>query len=446
MNDTIYALATAAGRSAVAVVRVSGPETRVVLDRIGASRLRPRRAALRRLRSARGETLDQALVLWFPGPGSYTGEDSAEFHLHGGSAVVDAVMSALGSLGPRLAGPGEFTRRAFENGKLDLGQAEAVADLVDAETLGQARQAIAQLEGALGARYRAWRERLVAILAGLEAAVDFPDEAIPSDVARLAEAPLLALIADLDAALKDGSRGQRVREGYRVAIIGAPNAGKSTLLNALTGRDMAIVTPMAGTTRDVIEASVVWDGYAVILADMAGLRDAGDAIEREGVRRARIWAEAADLRIWVIDRASADAGWREVLALVRPGDLALANKADVAAGTEGLLAIAAAGDRGLAVRTVSLTGGDVDGPGDWLRARVSRDLAGADFPATTRARHAEHLAMARDHLARAVGVLAQPELAVEDVRLATRRLAVVTGRFGVEEVLDRVFANFCIGK
>jgi tRNA modification GTPase len=446
MTDTIYALATAPGRAAVAVVRLSGPATRGALDRIGARSLRPRRASLRTLRDDMGDMLDQALALWFPGPESYTGEDCAELHLHGGAAVVEGVMRAIGAAGARLAEPGEFTRRAFQNGKFDLGQAEAVADLVDAQTAAQARQAIAQLKGALGVRYQGWRATLLETLAGLEAAVDFPDEEIPEDVAAESAGPLDRLILELDEALTDGARGRQVREGYRVAIVGSPNAGKSTLFNALTGREMAIVTPAPGTTRDVIEAPVVWGGFQVILADMAGLRDAVDLAEVEGVRRAQAWANSADLRLWVIDRGTLDGDWRRIPPLMRVGDAALANKADLTVTDEGLAAMSAASAAGLELRDTSLTGPGASEVRAWLETRVVKGLVGSEFPATTRDRHARHLCAAKAHLVRARESLARPELAAEDVRLAARRLAAVTGAIGVEDVLGQVFARFCIGK
>lgn len=280
MVDTIFALATAAGRAAVAVVRVSGPETVSVVEALTGGRPKARTAALRTLRHG-GADLDEALVLRFEGPASYTGEDSVEFHVHGGRAVVEALMVALSELGLRLAEPGEFTRRAFENGKLDLAQAEGVADLIDAETEAQRRQALGQVGGALSQRYDRWRDLLIQSLAMLEAAVDFPDEDLPEEVAERARPGLRVLSAELDAALADVSRGRRVRDGFRIALVGAPNAGKSTLLNALVERDAAIVTDTPGTTRDVIEAPLVLGGYKVLIADTAGLRETADTIEAE---------------------------------------------------------------------------------------------------------------------------------------------------------------------
>jgi tRNA modification GTPase len=321
-----------------------------------------------------------------------------------------------------------------------------VADLIDAEVAGQARQALAQLGGALGRRYEDWRERLIDILALIEAAVDFPDEDVPAAVEQRAARPLRGLIDELAEALADSARGRRVREGYRVAVIGAPNAGKSSLLNALLERNAAIVTAVAGTTRDVIEAPLLVGGYRVILADMAGVRQTADVVEAEGVRRARAWAAEADLRLWVMDRAAADAAWTEAADLVAAGDLCVLNKADLALSAEGARAEAWARDLGLEILSLSLIDGDAGAVRALLSRRVARDLAGTDFPAATRVRHERQLAAARDHLARALASLDEPELAAEDVRLAGRALAMVTGRIGVEDILGQVFASFCIGK
>ena len=241
MTGTIFAPATAAGRSAVAVVRLSGPQTGRALKALAGKLPRPREAALRILKDAEGRSIDQALVLWFEGPSSYTGEDAAEFHVHGGPAVVAGLLEAIAAQGLRLAEPGEFTRRAFENGKLDLAQAEGVADLIEAETEAQRRQALDQLGGALGQAQTRWRDGLIEALAMFEAAVDFPDEEVPADVAARARPVLRGLIAELEHAVADVNRGERVREGFRVALVGAPNAGKSTILNALAGREAAIM-------------------------------------------------------------------------------------------------------------------------------------------------------------------------------------------------------------
>jgi tRNA modification GTPase len=452
MNDTIFAPATAAGRAAVAVVRISGPNARKVLRALAGRLPAPRRASFRRLCGADGERLDEALVLWFPAPRSYTGEDVAELQLHGGPAVVGEVTRALVALGLRLAEPGEFTRRAFEAGRLDLDQAEAVADLIDAETEAQARQALDQLAGALGARYAAWRGALAEALAYLEAAVDFPDEEVPADVAARATPAIERLTVELAAALGDARRGERVREGYRIALVGAPNAGKSQLLNALLARDAAIVTATPGTTRDVIEVPLVLAGYKALVADMAGLRTASEAIEAEGVRRARAWAEEADLRLWVADGAASDGAWREVLGAVTSGDLLVLNKSDLPTGCDAARAAAAAKDAGLACICLSaLTGEGVEALKAKLGERIVADLAGSDFPAVTRARHERLLAEALDHLRRAradleTPALEIPEIAAEDLRLAARALERITGRIGADDILDVIFASFCIGK
>jgi tRNA modification GTPase len=446
MTDTIFALATAAGRAAVAVVRVSGPATLAIVEALAGRAPAPRMAALRRLRH-QGVELDEALVLRFEGPASYTGEDSAEFHVHGGRAVVEALLSALSALGARLAEPGEFTRRAFENGKLDLAQAEGVADLIDAETEAQRSQALGQVGGALSQRYARWRDLLVQSLAMLEAAVDFPDEDLPEEVAERARPGLRILGAELDAALADVARGRRVRDGYRIALVGAPNAGKSTLLNGLVERDAAIVTDMPGTTRDVIEVPLVLGGYKVLIADTAGLRETADAIEAEGVRRARAWAEDADLRLWVVDGFHVKHTVKLEEA-VRPGDWLILNKADISEPADLEAAELFGRGKGLSVACLSARSEEgVGGLRTSLTKHVAESLSGAEFPAATRLRHAERLNEARGYLARALSDLGlEVELAAEDVRLAARALEKITGRVDPEDVLGRVFSTFCIGK
>jgi len=445
MTDTIFAPATAPGRAALAVVRISGPRSRAAVVALAGSAPAPRRASLRKLVGADGALIDEALTLWFPGPSSYTGEDCAEFHVHGGLAVVDALVSALADLGLRLAEPGEFTRRAFQNGRLDLAQAEAVADLIDAETTAQARQALDQLGGGLSRRYDAWREALIESLAVLEAAVDFPDEDLPQDVAARARPHLARLLSELNTALADADRGRRVRDGYRVALIGAPNAGKSSLLNGLARRDAAIVTATPGTTRDVIEVPLVLGGYKTLLADTAGVRETEEVIEAEGVRRARAWASGADLRLWVVDSHASDGSWRFARDLVQPGDLCVMNKADLPESLDGGRARSAAVELGLAILDVSMKAGGADAIGLAIEARVVATLSAAEFPAATRLRHAESLAEAAVGVERALAQ-DEPELVAEDVRLAARALERVSGRVDPEAVLDRVFSSFCIGK
>ena len=360
MSATIYAASTAPGRAAVAVVRISGPEAAPAASALAGALPQPRRAALRTLSTPQGEPIDRGLVLWFQGPASYTGEDLVEFHVHGGPAVVAGLLEALAGQGLRLAEPGEFTRRAFERGKLDLAQAEGIADLIEAETAAQRRQALDQLGGRMSHAQARWRADLIEAQAIFEAAVDFPDEEIPADVLRRAEAPLRRLYDEVTAALDDVRRGERIREGWRVALVGAPNAGKSTLLNALAGREAAIVTATPGTTRDIIEVPLQLVGYKALVADTAGLRETRDEIEAEGVRRARAWAEGAALRLFLVDGAADVADFSNA-DLLEPGDLMVISKADLPAG-----AAAAAAEREAARRDIELVrlsahqGGQVD--------------------------------------------------------------------------------------
>ena len=384
--------------------------------------------------------MDDALVLWMPAPASFTGEDSVEFHLHGGRAVVAAVSARLTEVGLQLAEPGEFTRRAFENGRLDLCQAEAIADLVEAESGAQRRQALAQLGGALSRRYEAWRDGLLDVLALLDAEIDFPDEELPDAVSEAARPDLIRITSELRAAVDDFS-GERVREGFRVAVLGAPNVGKSSLLNALVKREAAIVTDIAGTTRDVIEVPLSMAGQTVILADTAGLRSTADLIEAEGVRRAEVWSASADLRIGVVDLSRPET-LQDVADRVRLGDILVFNKADMALqntmlpripGVRTVFAKAILHD--IAELRLALD--------EWLGCQVGA----SEFPAATRSRHRALLQEAVDHSARALEDLSSGvELAGEGVRLAIRALERVTGRSDPEAVLDRVFTSFCIGK
>ncbi|WP_431856800.1 tRNA uridine-5-carboxymethylaminomethyl(34) synthesis GTPase MnmE [Azospirillum sp.] len=439
MSTTIFALATAPGRAGVAVVRVSGPETASALKALAGNDLpRPRFAGLRTLRDpCTGEALDDALVLWFPAPRSFTGEDVGELHLHGGRAVVAGVIEALGALpGLRVAEPGEFTRRAFENGKLDLTAAEGLADLVDAETSAQRRQALRQMEGALGRLYEGWRDRLTRSLAHIEADIDFPDEDLPSGVADAVRPVLETLVTEIDAHLADGRRGERLREGLHIAIVGAPNAGKSSLLNALARRDAAIVSARAGTTRDVIEVHLDVGGFPVVLADTAGLREAGDEIEEEGIRRALDRAAKADVKIAVFDAtAPLDAATR---ALIDADTVVVLNKTDLAPAVTDV-------DGKAALPVSARTGAGLHQLEERLAAFSADRLAGSGAPALTRARHRAALEECQGALARAL-TAPLPELAAEDVRLASRALGRITGRVDVEDLLDVIFRDFCIGK
>jgi tRNA modification GTPase len=422
--DTVFALASGAGRAAIAIIRISGPESEAALTALCGTLPLPRRAQVRALRDANGEMLDRAMVFWLPGPRSYTGEDSAELHVHAGRAVIDAVADRLAELGLRPAEPGEFTRRAFLNGKLDLVSAEAVHDLVAAETDAQRRQALRQLEGGLGDLYRDWSGRLRGALARQEALIDFPDEDLPPEVEADLSASVRSLRQEIATHLDDRHRGEKLREGLCFAITGAPNVGKSSLINALAERDVAIVSPTPGTTRDAIETRIVLGGVPITLVDTAGLRDTTDPIEAEGVRRARSRAAAADLVITVIEAGTP----------IIPSGLLVANKSDLFFEQRpGVLAVSA------------LTGAGLPG----LRARLATEAIAltrsSGPPPLTRARHRTALVAAARWLADADDAV-EPELRGEAMRLALRALGSITGLVGVEEILDSIFREFCIGK
>jgi len=439
--DTIVALASGAGRAGVAVIRLSGRAAGETLKALTARDLPKPRAATREAfcdpRS--GLSLDDGLALWFPGPHSFTGEDVAELHVHAGPAVIAAMIDAcLSQPGVRVAEPGEFTRRAFENGKLDLAEAEGLADLVDAETEGQRRQALRQRRGALSAVYEGWRGRLIEAAALIEAEIDFPDEDLPGALAQRAGPILQALADDMGRHLDDAHRGERIRDGFRIAIIGPPNAGKSSLLNALAQREAAIVSDIPGTTRDVVEVRLVLAGYPVWIADTAGLREAADAIEAEGVRRALARAEGADLRIGVVEVASEVPA--SLSAILGENDLLVRSKLDLQGRST------RAGET-REVHTSIMTGDGFAELHDLLAKRVAEALGREEVPVLTRARHRRLVEEARAALLRAIPALDQgAELAAEDVRVAADQIGRLTGRIDVEDLLDEIFSSFCIGK
>ncbi len=448
--DTIYALSSAPGKAGVSIVRVSGPDAFASLRALGriSGEIVPRMARFIPIRAKDDSVIDQALVLPFKGPASFTGEDVVEYHLHGSAAVIAALMSALSEFdGHRPAQHGEYTRRGFENGKMDLTEAEAIADLINAETQMQREQALSQMGGALFRLYEGWRERLVRAMAYIEAVIDFPDEDVPDSEVAKVHPDLAKLIEEISAHLNDGRRGERMRDGIQIAIVGAPNAGKSSLLNLLARRDVAIVSPMAGTTRDVIEVHLDLGGYPVILADTAGLRPeevrAADeatqgAIEYEGIRRALARAGSADLRILMFDGANEPD--RHTLDLVNENSIVLFNKADAddfdatTAVAHGGLSFSARTGEGLEAFLAALT--------EKIQTLygVSRDT-----PSLTRERHRAALEECVARLRSALDAKL-PELMAEDARMGARALGRITGRVDVEDLLDVIFRDFCIGK
>jgi tRNA modification GTPase len=442
--DTIFALASAPGRAGVAVIRVSGPNARSSLHALARrTNFKPRFGHLLALYDPlTDEVLDQALVLSFIAPASYTGEDVVEYHLHGGRAVIDSVINALKKYPHhRMAEPGEFTRRAFENGKIDLTAAEAVADLIDAETQAQKIQALSQMGGALSSLYNDWTERLKKTLAHIEADIEFPDEDMPDGIAPEVTTATQKLITEIAEHLNDNRRGERLRDGIQIAVIGAPNAGKSSLVNALVQRDIAIVSPLAGTTRDVIEAHLDIAGFPVILSDTAGLRpdqlgdDAQSAIESEGIARAIKKAQEADITILLFD-ATEDIPDPHTLNLIDDRALLVMNKMDDVLSKsliDGALEISVKSGSGLMDLLQS------------LEEKIKAIFVASEMPSLTRKRHRSALEEALTSLTRSQ-TAALPELMAEDLRLATRAIGRITGRVDVEDLLDVIFKDFCIGK
>jgi tRNA modification GTPase len=446
--STIFALSSGRLPAAIAVVRVSGPQAGAALQALAQRMPAPRQAMLARLRDpADGEAIDDALVLWFPGPRSETGEDTVEFHLHGGRAVAAAVLNALGRI-PELrpAAPGEFTRRAFENGKLDLTGVEGLADLIGAETEAQRRQAFRQLAGLLGERAEEWRTRLIAALALVEAIIDFPDEGdVPHNLMAPAMAIATELHGEIGALLDDRRCGERLRDGAVVAIAGPVNVGKSSILNRLAGRPAAIVSPHAGTTRDIIEVNLDLGGYPVTVLDTAGIRDSQDPVEQEGMRRARERASEADLILWVVDATDPDpapplvelaAQFSEIWVILNKCDL----KRDGGEYPDWLR-------RHKCLSLSAKTGESFDTLLTMLEELLVNTFSSSESALITRVRHRHVLSNCHQALERARGEPAgREDIIAEELRLAARDLGRLTGRVDVEDVLDVIFRDFCIGK
>jgi tRNA modification GTPase len=432
MNSSIFALASATGRAGVAVVRLSGPLAADSLRALAGALPPPRHATLRRL-AFRDSEIDRAVLLWFPAPHSFTGEDVAEIHLHGGRAVREALFSALSALGLRPAEPGEFSRRAVENGKLDLTKAEAIADLVDAETPAQLRQALRQHDGALADLYEGWRARLIAALGRAEAAIDFSDDGVGEAEFTAARRTAAEIAAEIQRHMDDAGRGESLREGLRLTILGPPNAGKSSLINALARRDIAIVSGTPGTTRDVIEARLDLGGYLLLVADTAGVRDTDEPIEAEGVRRALLHAQGG-MTLLLLDGSLDDPRAGLPAGMPQP-DLVVWNKADLFRRTREGLAISLKTGEGISLLL------------KMLQQMVQHKLENDGAPPLTRPRHRHALREALSHLQHGLTAPGdRPELLAEDLRLAMRAIGRITGVVDVEELLDFVFRDFCIGK
>jgi tRNA modification GTPase len=442
-TDTIVAVATATGAGGIGIVRLSGPAAPGIAATLCGRALRPRHAHHARFHDAAGAVLDDGIALLFPGPASYTGEDVAELQAHGNPALLQAIVARCCALGARMARPGEFTERAFLNGRLDLAQAEAVADLIGAGDVLAARAARRALDGAFSRRVEALADALVAIRVHAEAAIDFADEPLDTLGGDLLGERLADARAALTALLAAAERGRRLRDGLHAVIVGPPNAGKSSLLNALAGSERAIVTDVAGTTRDLLRESLRVDGAELILVDTAGLREGGDAIEREGMRRARDELARAGLAVVVLDARDPDAGRAALDAALAgvPEILWLHNKADL------LPADAPAPAAGV-LRVSARSGAGLDALHARLRAAVLGEPAAGEGEFTARARHVEALSRAAGHLDAAAAALATEtlDLAAEALRAAHRALGEVTGQVGADELLGHIFSRFCIGK
>jgi tRNA modification GTPase len=447
MFDTFFALSSGRPPVAIAVIRICGPQARVALEQMVGRVPEPRRVALVRVRDPDSrELIDEGLALWFPGPGTETGEDMAELQLHGGRAVIAAALAGLGKLeGFRPAEPGEFTRRAFENGRLDLTAVEGLADLVAAETEAQRRQAVRQMQGLLGERAEAWRDRLIRALALVEAGIDFSDEGdVPEDLLGPALGIAEDLRGEIGKVLAGAERGERLREGLVVAIAGPPNAGKSTLLNRLARREAAIVSSIPGTTRDVIEVHLDLGGYPVTLLDTAGIRDSSDPIEQEGIRRARQRAGAADLVLWLFDLSSGPLADRPVDEFAGRPVWRVATKADLPAPGSSRPAEKDDGS----FRISAAEGWGMEGLEGALAAFAAESFGSGEPALVARERQRFALSEVASALDRAIAEvkLGREDMVAEELRAASGWLGRLTGRIDVESVLDVIFRDFCIGK
>ena len=446
---TIYALASGIGVSGIQVFRISGPQAGAVLKVLTGNPLPSPRVATytKFVQPDTRADLDQGLILWFPAPASYTGEDVAEIHAHGGRAVRESFLHAFskvfgisGVSGLRQAEPGEFTRRAFENGKLDLTEVEGLADLIEAETDAQRRQALRQMRGALGRLYESWREDLIKSLAHVEAVIDFADEELPEELNVKANDRIRRVLNEIQDHLADGHRGERLRDGVSLAIIGPPNAGKSSFLNHLAQRDVAIVSSKPGTTRDIIEVHLDLAGYPVVVADTAGLREGKSNLESEGIRRALERVDHADLKVYLFDQEVWPPDEEDLKRVLDDQTIVVVNKIDLGNGSGPTEIL------GHKVYPISVrTGEGVDALLSALETSVSEQLEVSGSPVLTRQRHRSALEECQVFLESSLAV-EEPEFRAEDLRLGVRAMARITGRVDVEDLLDVIFNEFCIGK
>ena len=433
--ETIYALATPPGKSGVAIIRISGPQAKSALEALEIALPKPRMAQLAMLKHQK-QTIDHALVFWFPAPHSFTGEDCVELHVHGSRAVIQALFSVLGTLPQfRMAAPGEFSRRAFENDKMDLTEAEGLADLIEAETKQQHTLAMRQMQGELHNLYESWRRQLIDSMAFIEAYVDFPDENLPKSLADDFRQKIEKLLLEMQHHLADNHRGQRLREGAKLVILGAPNAGKSSLLNYLAREELAIVSPIPGTTRDSLSAHLDISGYPVTLIDTAGIRNSEESVEKEGIRRALMNAEDADIILLLLDGET----YPEIPAELhkyKDSSITVITKQDAKEHTENYLNIS------------TKTGKNIDLLMNQIIEKLENLMRPSESPALTRTRHRQHVEQAVNSLQSLLSciVTAPPEIHAEHLRQAAHATSALTGRIDLEDVLDHLFSQFCIGK
>ena len=442
---TIYALSSGPGISGIAVIRISGPETKIVIRKMTKDDIPvPRMASLRKLNKINtNELIDEGIIIWFPGPDSYTGEDMAEFHVHGSRAVIDAMHNSISKIkNCRIAEPGEFTRIAFQNEKINLLKAESIADLISSETEIQRQQAIKIMSGKSSEKFNGWREKLLKILSNVEAKIDFPDENLPDDTLRYIKKSSKKIKEEIQKLLNDQKVGERIREGFKIAIVGPTNAGKSSLLNYLSKRDVAIVSEIAGTTRDVIETHLSIDGYPVVISDTAGIRDSKDEIEKKGIKLALKKAEDADLNLVIVEPKSVD--FTDFLSdLASDKAIFILNKCDLKFDSINP-ALKKLNPISISLKNETNIENLISG----IKKKLENKFITSDDILITRERHRQHLEQCVYHLKKfhEKNKLEDFDKAAEDLRLATRHLGIIVGKVDVEEILGSIFSDFCIGK